>query len=114
MESERLEILSSHLYLGVTYASDMRGNKHCKNIPNSATRVLNTVRRTALVRPKLEYSSPEWNRTDTFKKSFYPRSIRLWNMLPSELYLIHGTDKFHSVCQTVVKGLSQPSTVLFI
>ena len=27
-------------------------------------------------------------RTDTFKYSFYPRSIRLWNMLPSELRLL--------------------------
>ena len=75
MDGEPLELVPSHPYLGVTLASDMRWSEHCKNISNSATRVLNTVRRTlhpcaptvkeiaykALVRPKLEYSSPAWN-----------------------------------------------------
>lgn len=213
MDNESLELVSSHPYLGVTLSGDLRWSEHCRNITNSATRVLNTVRRTlhpfapavkeiaykALVRPKLEYSAPAWNpytkrdvnrieqvqrnaarfvtgdytnqsisrlisslgwtslehrrrlasilffhkvyyshlkinlpqpmsitsrnsshliqpgtRTDSFKYSFYPRSIRLWNMLPTELQLISDPNKFQSSCHTVVCGLSPPPTTLYI
>ena len=75
MKGEPLELVSSEAYLGVTIYSGLRWGEHCNKIASSATRVLNTVRRTlqpcstevkeraykALVRPKLEYSSPAWN-----------------------------------------------------
>ena len=214
MDGEPLELVSSHPFLGVTLASNLRWSEHCRNISNSATRVLNTVRRTlhpctlgwreekaykALVRPKLEYSAPAWNpytkqdvsrieqvqrnaarfvtgdyasqsvskivhslgwkslehrrrlasivffhkifhshlkinlphpmsvtsrnsshliqpstRTDAFKYSFYPRSIRLLNMLPSELRLLKDPDKFQANCHVVVCSLSPPPYVLYL
>ena len=46
MDGEPLELVSSHPYLGVTLASNLRWSEHCRNISNSATRVLNMVRRT--------------------------------------------------------------------
>ena len=72
MDGEPLELVSSHPYLGVTLASNLRWSEHCRNISNGT---VNTVRRTlhpctlavkekaykALVRPKLEYSAPALN-----------------------------------------------------
>ena len=69
-----LENVKEHPYLGVTISSTLSNSNHCSNIAQSASRTLNTVRRTlypcsksvkerayqALVRPKLEYAAIAW------------------------------------------------------
>jgi len=69
--AEKLSIVESYPYLGVTVSSDLRWHHHINTISNKATRTLNFIRRniygcspeakvlayTSLVRPHLEYAS---------------------------------------------------------
>ena len=75
MNSQILETMKHHPYLGVELPDNMKDNNHIDTITSKASRVLGFVKsnlrhcpRTAkerayqtLVRPKLEYSSPIWN-----------------------------------------------------
>ena len=75
LNTDPLEHVDSHQYLGVTINSKLRWNTHVSAITAKATRTLNVIRRTlhpchpevkkvaymSLVRPKLEYSSAAWN-----------------------------------------------------
>ena len=75
LNTDPLEHVDSHQYLGVTINSKLRWNTHVSAITAKATRTLNVIRRTlhpchpevkkvaymSLFRPKLEYSSAAWN-----------------------------------------------------
>ena len=75
LNTDPLEHVDSHQYLGVTINSKLRWNTHVSAITAKAPRTLNVIRRTlhpchpevkkvaymSLVRPKLEYSSAAWN-----------------------------------------------------
>ena len=43
-------------------------------------------------------------RTDVFKNSFYPRTVRLWNQLPGAIKAIPGPDPFKSQFQKWLQG----------
>jgi len=72
--TEKLSVVESYPYLGVTVSSDLRWHHHINTISNKATRTLNFIHRniygcspeakvlayTSLVRPYLEYASAVW------------------------------------------------------
>jgi len=73
--TEKLSVVESYPYLGVTVSSDLWWHHHINTISNKATRTLNFIRRniygcspeakflayTSLVRPHLEYASAVWD-----------------------------------------------------
>jgi len=73
--TEKLSVVESYPYLGVTVSSDFRWHHHINTISSKATRTLNFIRRniygcspeakalahTSLVRPHLEYASAVWD-----------------------------------------------------
>ena len=71
--TEKLSVVESYPYLGVTVSNDLRWHHHINTISNKATRTLNFIRRniygteakalayTSLVRPHLEYASAVWD-----------------------------------------------------
>ena len=70
LDTEKLSVVESYPYLGVTVSSDLRWHHHINTISNKATRTLNFIRRniygcspeaTSLVRPHLEYASAVWD-----------------------------------------------------
>ena len=75
LHGQVLEQVSSAKYLGITFTSDMRWNKHISNITTKANQILGFLRRnvqvsssrlkttayTTLVRPLVEYSPTVWD-----------------------------------------------------
>ena len=73
--TEKLSVVESYPYLGVTVSSDLRWHHYINTISNKANRTLNFIRRniyrcspeakvlayTSLVRPHLEYASAVWD-----------------------------------------------------
>ena len=75
MSGQTLPVVPSSKYLGITVSEKLKWSEHIKDITSGARKVLGLLERNlsqcpqkvkqsayfALVRPKLEYSSPAWN-----------------------------------------------------
>ena len=104
LHQQTLEQVQSAKYLGLTITDDLDWGQHISEITCKATKTLGFLRRNLALAPRYtkevaykthqsQYTRP-FAYSDALKNSFFPRTISVWNSLPSSVVLSKTIEEF--------------------